>query len=62
MTECTIGNAVQELSTVNRQLLRSELVVQEAVCQLRNAHMRTKDALNALHQLIDANFLHSIKT
>lgn len=62
MTEGVIAASVQELSAVNRQLLRSELVLQEAVCQLRNATARVKDASNALHQLIDDDFLHSIKT
>ncbi|XP_014471490.1 PREDICTED: uncharacterized protein LOC106742761 [Dinoponera quadriceps] len=62
MTEGVIATSVQELSAVNRQLLRSELVLQEAVCQLRNASGRIKDASNALHQLIDDDFLHSIKT
>ncbi|XP_032673480.1 uncharacterized protein LOC116845184 [Odontomachus brunneus] len=62
MTEGVIATGVQELSAVNRQLLRSELVLQEAVCQLRNASSRIKDASNALHQLIDDDFLHSIKT
>ncbi|XP_070155927.1 biogenesis of lysosome-related organelles complex 1 subunit 3 [Polyergus mexicanus] len=62
MTEGTIANSVQDLSTVNRQLLRSELVLQEAVCQLRNASSRIKDTSHALHQLINDNFLNSIKT
>lgn len=62
ITEGTIGSGVQELSAVNRQLLRSELILQEAVCQLRAACNRAKDASHALHQLIDANFLHSVKT
>lgn len=62
MTEGVIAASVQELSAVNRQLLRSELVLQEAVCQLRNASGRVKDASNALHQLIDDDFLHSVKT
>ncbi|KZC12559.1 PREDICTED: uncharacterized protein LOC107190696 [Dufourea novaeangliae] len=61
-TEDTIGTAAQELSSVNRQLLKSELILQEAVCQLRSACSRAKDASNALHQLIDVNFLHSVKT
>ncbi|XP_029662109.1 uncharacterized protein LOC115234880 isoform X2 [Formica exsecta] len=62
MTEGTIANSIQDLSTVNRQLLRSELVLQEAVCQLRNASSRIKDTSHALHQLINDNFLNSIKT
>ncbi|XP_011862918.1 PREDICTED: uncharacterized protein LOC105559324 isoform X2 [Vollenhovia emeryi] len=62
MTEGAITAGVQELSGVNRQLLRSELVLQEAVCQLRNASDRVKDASNALRQLVDDNFLHSVKT
>ncbi|KAL6444570.1 hypothetical protein ACFW04_002001 [Cataglyphis niger] len=62
MTEGTIANSIQELSTVNRQLLRSELVLQEAVCQLRNASSRIKDTSHILYQLIDDNFLNSIKT
>lgn len=62
MTEGIITTSVQELSAVNRQLLKSELVLQEAVCQLRNASSRVKDASNALYQLIDDNFLHSIRT
>nr|XP_034188689.1 uncharacterized protein LOC117608149 [Osmia lignaria]XP_034188690.1 uncharacterized protein LOC117608149 [Osmia lignaria]XP_034188691.1 uncharacterized protein LOC117608149 [Osmia lignaria]XP_034188692.1 uncharacterized protein LOC117608149 [Osmia lignaria] len=62
MVEGTVNTAIQELSTVNRQLLKNELILQEAVCQLRIACSRTKDASNALQQLIDSNFLHSIKT
>ncbi|KAI4476514.1 hypothetical protein M0802_014864 [Mischocyttarus mexicanus] len=62
MTEGTVINGVQELSTVNRQLLRSELVLQEAVCQLRNASNKSKNASNALYELINTRFLHSIKT
>jgi len=62
MTEGAVTTSVQELSAVNRQLLRSELVLQEAVCQLRNASGRLKDASDALRQLIDDNFLHSVKT
>ncbi|KAI4488153.1 hypothetical protein M0804_005001 [Polistes exclamans] len=62
MTEGTVVNGVQELSTVNKQLLRSELVLQEAVCQLRNASIKSKNASNALYELINNQFLHSIKT
>ncbi|EZA46761.1 hypothetical protein X777_02022 [Ooceraea biroi] len=62
MTEGTITTSIQELSTVNRQLLRSELILQEAGCQLRNASSRVRDASNTLRQLINDNFLHSIKT
>ncbi|XP_046826200.1 uncharacterized protein LOC124427377 [Vespa crabro] len=62
MTEGTVVNDVQELSAVNRQLLRSELVLQEAVCQLRNASNKSKNASNALYELINTCFLHSIKT
>lgn len=62
MVEATVDTAIQELSTVNRQLLKNELILQEAVCQLRSACNRTKDVSNALQQLIDSNFLHSIKT
>ncbi|KAH0951409.1 hypothetical protein HN011_008545 [Eciton burchellii] len=61
MTEGMITTSMQELSTVNRQLLRSELILQEAVCQLRNASSRIKDASKTLRQLINDNFLHSIK-
>lgn len=62
MVDGTIGNATQELSTVNKQLLRSELILQEAVSQLRSAGNRVRDTSNALHQLIDGNFISSIKT
>lgn len=62
ITEGTVINDVQELSAVNRQLLRSELVLQEAVCQLRNASNKSKNASNALYELINTRFLHSIKT
>ncbi|KOC59287.1 hypothetical protein WH47_11473 [Habropoda laboriosa] len=62
MVEGTIGTATQELSTVNKQLLKSELILQEAVCQLRNTCNRSRDASNTLQQLIDGNFLSSIKT
>ncbi|XP_060817324.1 uncharacterized protein LOC132907880 isoform X1 [Bombus pascuorum] len=62
MVDGTIGNATQELSTVNKQLLRSELILQEAVSQLRSAGNRVRDTSNVLHQLIDGNFISSIKT
>ncbi|XP_076761210.1 uncharacterized protein LOC143429426 isoform X1 [Xylocopa sonorina] len=62
MVEVTVGTATQELTAVNRQLLRSELVLQEAASQLRSVCNRTRDASNALHQLIDGKFLSSIKT
>ncbi|XP_017876792.1 uncharacterized protein LOC108623050 [Ceratina calcarata] len=62
MVDGTVDNATQELSAVNRQLLRSELILQEAVSQLRSASNRTRDTSNALHQLIDGNFLSSVKT
>ncbi|XP_051166052.1 biogenesis of lysosome-related organelles complex 1 subunit 3-like isoform X2 [Leptopilina boulardi] len=57
-----ITNGIQELSTANRQLLKSELILQEAACQLRNASNRTANASNSLLQLLDLNFLHSIKS
>lgn len=62
VAEGTIGNATQELSTVNKQLLRSELILQEAVYQLHSSYNRMRDASNALHQLVDGHFLSSIKT
>lgn len=62
MVDGTIGAATQELTTVNKQLLRSELILQEAVSQLRSAYNRTRDASNALLQLINENFVSSIKT
>lgn len=62
MVDGTIGNATQELSTVNKQLLRNELILQEAASQLRSAGNRVRDTSNALHQLIDGNFISSIKT
>lgn len=62
MVDGTIGVATQELTTVNKQLLRSELILQEAVSQLRSACNRTKDASNTLLQLINENFVSSIKT
>lgn len=61
MTQGMITTATEELSVVNRQLFKSEVVLQEAVCQLRNASSRMKDASNTLQQLIDSNFLQSIK-
>ncbi|XP_015609709.1 uncharacterized protein LOC107274749 [Cephus cinctus] len=57
-----ITAGVKELTAVNRQLLRSEFTLQEAACQLRNASNRLRDTTNDLIQLIDANFLHSVKT
>ncbi|XP_033211010.1 biogenesis of lysosome-related organelles complex 1 subunit 3 [Belonocnema kinseyi] len=58
----TITAGIQELSTINRQLLKSELILQEAACQLRNASNRTANASNSLLQVMDFNFLHSIKS
>ncbi|XP_043466144.1 biogenesis of lysosome-related organelles complex 1 subunit 3 [Leptopilina heterotoma] len=57
-----ITTGIQELSIANRQLLKSELILQEAACQLRNASNRTANASNSLLQLLDLNFLHTIKS
>ncbi|OAD57650.1 hypothetical protein WN48_01625 [Eufriesea mexicana] len=62
MVDGTISTATQELSTVNKQLLRNELILQEAVSQLRSACYKTKDVSNALQQLIDGNFVSSVKS
>lgn len=59
--EGTVNAAVQELSLVNRQLLKSELILQEVVCQLQSASKRAKSTTEILDQLIDANFLHSVR-
>lgn len=61
MTEGVITTSIHEMSAVNRQIMRSELVLQEAVYQLRNASGRMKDASDALHQLINDKFLYSIR-
>ena len=62
MIQGTISTGLQELLTVNRQLLKSELVLQEAACQLRNASNRAANASNSLQQLLSLNFLQSIKS
>ncbi|XP_066593111.1 biogenesis of lysosome-related organelles complex 1 subunit 3 [Prorops nasuta] len=61
LCEGTIAVGVQELSAAHKQLLKSELTIQEAVCQLRIASNRFKEVSNTLHQIVDAGFLHSIK-
>ncbi|KAG8040616.1 hypothetical protein G9C98_002612 [Cotesia typhae] len=61
LTEGTINAGIQELMGINKQLVKSELTVQEAACQLRNASARWNEASSALFQLIDANFLNTIK-
>ncbi|XP_043280479.1 uncharacterized protein [Venturia canescens] len=61
LSEGTISQGIQELMAVNRQLVKSESTVQESACQLRNASNQWRNASNALFQLIDANFLSSIK-
>ncbi|XP_012280684.1 uncharacterized protein LOC105699869 isoform X2 [Orussus abietinus] len=61
LSEGTFAAGIQQLAAVNRQLLRSELTLQEAACQLRNASNRSRDVSNALIQLADTDFLHSIK-
>ncbi|KAK0168917.1 hypothetical protein PV327_002673 [Microctonus hyperodae] len=61
LTDDTITTGIQELTNANKQLMKSELTVQEAACQLRNASARWKESSSALFQLIDANFLNTIK-
>ncbi|XP_034937169.1 uncharacterized protein Blos3 [Chelonus insularis] len=62
VAEDTITNGVQELMGINKQLVKSELTVQEAACQLRNASARWNEASSSLFQLIDTNFLNTIRT
>ncbi|XP_046484819.1 biogenesis of lysosome-related organelles complex 1 subunit 3 [Neodiprion pinetum] len=59
--ESVIGKNIQELTSANRQLLRSELTLQEAASQLRDASVRSKNVANALLNVTEANFFHSIK-
>lgn len=61
LTEATITNGIHELITTNKQLIKSELTVQEAACQIRNASARWNEATIALSQLMDATFLSNIK-
>ncbi|KAF7993785.1 hypothetical protein HCN44_010392 [Aphidius gifuensis] len=61
LTDDTIENGIQELREINKQLVKSELTVQEAACQLRNASERWKSTSNTLFQIIDANFFNTIK-
>ncbi|XP_011302660.1 uncharacterized protein [Fopius arisanus] len=62
LTDNTITTGIQELTGINKQLLKSELTVQEAACQLRNASARWNEASSILFQIIDGNFLNTIKT
>ncbi|CAK9825780.1 hypothetical protein ANTRET_LOCUS3723 [Anthophora retusa] len=57
-----LENATQKLSTINKDLLKSELILQEAVCQVHNNCNRLRDVTNVLHRLLDGKFLSSIKT
>ncbi|CAK9819801.1 hypothetical protein ANTPLA_LOCUS10384 [Anthophora plagiata] len=56
-----IETGTQKLSAINKDLLKSELTLQEAVCQLHNNCNRLKDSINVLNRLIDGKFLSSIK-
>ncbi|XP_015126777.1 uncharacterized protein LOC107048218 [Diachasma alloeum] len=62
LTDNTITTGIQELTGINKQLVKSELTVQEAACQLRNASARWNEASSVLFQIIDGNFLNTIKT
>ncbi|XP_012254249.2 uncharacterized protein LOC105685025 [Athalia rosae] len=55
-----VSRGIQELTATNRQLLRSELTLQEAASQLREASNRLKKAANSLYHITDANFFNSI--
>ncbi|XP_078052019.1 uncharacterized protein LOC144478161 [Augochlora pura] len=63
MMEGTIDAAAQGLTCVELQLLTSSItLIHEASRELREACDRTKNTSNVLHQLMDVNFLHSVKT
>lgn len=60
--DSVVAKGVQDLTATNRSLLRSELTLQEAASQLREASNRSKDVANALLRVTDSDFFHSIKT
>ncbi|CAK9804996.1 hypothetical protein ANTQUA_LOCUS4324 [Anthophora quadrimaculata] len=65
LMQVTLGkfhDATQKLSTINKDLLKSELIIQEAVCQINTNSNRLRDTLNVLNWLLDKKFLSSIKT
>ncbi|XP_014216619.1 uncharacterized protein LOC106645294 [Copidosoma floridanum] len=57
----TISNGMEELAETNKQLVKSELVLQETVCKLQTAAIRFEDTLNNLAEILDEGYLKHVK-
>jgi len=57
----TISNGMEEMTEANKQLVKSELVLQETVCKLQSAAIQFEDTLNNLAELLDEGYFKNVK-
>jgi hypothetical protein len=57
----TILNAVEGLTDTNKQLLKSELILQETVSKFQTASIQISDTLNSLQRIVEEDFFKSVK-
>ncbi|KAL7306549.1 uncharacterized protein LOC106657522 [Trichogramma pretiosum] len=57
----TVNNAVEQLVDTNKQLVKSELTLQEAVCKMQESANNFEQALRSLQRTLDEDYFHNIK-
>lgn len=57
----TISNAMEELTDINKQLLKSELVLQETVSKFQASSNQFEETFNTLNQILEEDFLSTLK-
>ncbi|XP_031785108.1 uncharacterized protein LOC116417221 [Nasonia vitripennis] len=57
----TITKSVDDLNDTNRQLLKSELVLQETVSKTRISATQFEDTLKSLSRIIDEDYFKNVK-
>lgn len=57
----TITSAVEELTETNKQLLKSELVLQETVNKLQASATQFEDTLSSLQRIVDEDYFKTVK-
>lgn len=61
LVSTTVTNAVEELNETNRQLLKSELVLQETVGKFQTSANQFEEILNHLFSIADEEYFDSVK-
>ena len=57
----TVANAVEVLTDTNKQLLKSELVLQETVTKFQVSTSQFEQTLSSLQRILDEDYLKNVK-